>query len=155
MTPERISADDPRLPQALALIRSAFAGMEGRIDPPSSMHRMNLETFRQDAVDRELWGIGDPLVACVLLTPKTGCLYIGKLAVSEALRGRGLARALIHLADRRAADLGLSTLELQTRVELIENHAMFERLGFERVGETAHAGYDRPTSYTYQKPVSV
>ena len=52
----------------------------------------------------------------VVLTPKTGALCIGKLAVAQAARGRGSARAMIALAERRARELGLGQLELQTRV---------------------------------------
>jgi phosphinothricin acetyltransferase len=44
-------------------------------------------------------------------------------------------------------------LELQTRVELIENHNTFSALGFEKVAETAHPGYSRPTSITMQRAV--
>jgi hypothetical protein len=44
-------------------------------------------------------------------------------------------------------------LELQTRVELIENHKTFAALGFEKVAEAAHPGYDRPTSIVMRKRV--
>jgi Acetyltransferases len=153
MTPERIAPEDARVTEALNLIRTAFAGMEGRIDPPSSMHRMTFESLREDARLRELWGIGAPLVACVILTEKPGRLYIGKLAVAEEAQGKGLARELIGMAEKRAKELRLNRLELETRVELTENHAVFTRLGFVETGRKAHAGYDRPTSITFQKPV--
>jgi GNAT superfamily N-acetyltransferase len=153
MTPERIAPEDARVAEALELIRGAFAGMEGRIDPPSSMHRMTLESLTDDARTKELWGMGAPLIACVILTEKPGRLYIGKLAVAEAMQGKGLARALIGVAEERARELGLDRLELETRVELTENHAVFTRLGFVETGRKAHAGYDRPTSITFQKPV--
>jgi hypothetical protein len=42
-------------------------------------------------------------------------------------------------------------LELQTRVELEENHAAFRAMGFAEAGRTAHPGYDRPTSITFRK----
>lgn len=153
MTPEQISPDDPRVAKALTLIRAAFAGMEGRIDPPSSMHRMTLHSLQDQAREEELWGLGTPLKACVVLSEKPGCLYIGKLAVDERERGQGLARALIELAERRAKAKSLPVLELQTRVELVENHAVFRALGFAETARTAHPGYDRPTSITFQKPL--
>ena len=52
-----------------------------------------------------------------------------------------------------ASDLGLPVLELQTRVELVENQAAFLAMGFVEVGRTAHKGYDRPTSITYRRAV--
>ena len=52
-----------------------------------------------------------------------------------------------------AVALHLPVLELQTRVELTENHATFRALGFVEVARTAHPGYDRPTSITFRRPV--
>ena len=134
---------------ALDLIRRAFQGMEGRIDPPSSIHRFTAQDLKQG----EFWVIGTPPVACVLLTPKPHALYLGKLAVEPGLTRQGLARRLIAQAEVRARALGLPALELQTRVELTENHATFQALGFQAVGRTAHQGYDRPTSITFRKPL--
>lgn len=152
MIPHRLAAtDDPA--GTLALIRAAFAYMDGRIDPPSSMHRLTGADVSRQAAEGEVWLIGptEAPEACVFLTPKPHALYIGKLAVSIAARRRGHARALIALAESRAHALGLPALELQTRVELRENHATFRRLGFTRTGATAHPGHDRPTSFTFAK----
>jgi GNAT superfamily N-acetyltransferase len=137
----------------LALIRAAFAGMEGRIDPPSSMHALTEAGIAQQAAEGEVWVIGAPPVACVFLTPKPGRLYIGKLAVAEAQRGQGFARRLVDQAESRARALGLPLLELQTRVELVENHAAFAAMGFAKVGETAHPGFVRATSFTFRRAV--
>lgn len=153
MTPVLLSPDSAEIPQVLALIRSAFAYMDGRIDPPSSMHRLSEASLRDSARTSELWVLGDPVTACVLLSPRDECLYLGKLAVAECSRGRGLARRLVEHATARAQALGLPVLELQTRVELTENHAAFARMGFVRTGTTSHSGYDRPTSVTMRMPV--
>ncbi|GAA6200334.1 GNAT family N-acetyltransferase [Aquicoccus sp. SU-CL01552] len=152
--PERLLPDDPRLAQVLALIRESFAYMDGRIDPPSSMHRLTLEGLSNQAGTAEVWALGHPVAACVVLTPRPDCLYLGKLAVDPRQRGTGLARRLVDLAVARARALGLPVLELQVRVELAENHAAFARLGFARTGETTHAGYDRPTSITMRRAVA-
>lgn len=147
MTPRRAALAD--LPATLALIQSAFAFMEGRIDPPSSMHRLTVD----DLAKSEVWVIGAPPVACIVLTPKADALYLGKLAVCAAERGKGHARALIDIAEMRARELGLSALELQTRIELIENKRTFEAMGFVELARIAHEGYDRPTSITYRRPL--
>lgn len=133
----------------LDLIRRAFAGMEGRIDPPSSLHRLTVEGLAQGG---EVW-VDAPLRACMVLTVKLGRLYLGKLAVRPDLQGRGLGRAMVEKAEERARALGLPVLELETRVELVENQATFLRLGFQEVGRKAHEGFDRPTSITFQKRV--
>ncbi|MEX0368464.1 MAG: GNAT family N-acetyltransferase [Ruegeria sp.] len=152
--PRRVLADDPTLTGVLSLIRTSFAYMEGRIDPPSSMHRLTMETVHQQATEGEIWAIGAQPDAVIFLTPQPGCLYLGKLAVAEARRGSGLARQLVELAEARAQEMGLDALELQTRVELVENHATFARMGFVKTGETAHPGYDWATSITMRKRLS-
>ena len=67
--------------------------------------------------------------------------------------GQGLARRLIEHAALRARSLGLPALELQSRVELTENHAAFQAMGFHEVGRTAHDGYAAPTSITFRRSV--
>lgn len=148
----RLLPGDPRLAEVLRLIRDSFAFMDGRIDPPSSMHRLTLEEMERQAGQAEVWALGDPVAACVVLTPKPDCLYLGKLAVNGRLRRAGLARRLVDLAVSRARALGLPQVELQVRVELVENQAAFARLGFAETGRSAHQGYDRPTSITMRRP---
>lgn len=137
--------------EVLRLIRSEFAYMDGRIDPPSSMHRLTAEDLARSG---EVWAMGHPPVACMVLTPKDDFLYLGKLAVAGDQRGKGLARRLTDHAIARAQALGLPAVELQTRVELVENQDAFRALGFTETGRTAHPGHDRPTSVTFRKPVT-
>jgi len=150
MQPRLIAPNDPALDDVLALIRAAFAYMDGVIDPPSSMHRLTRDTL---ATSGEVWATGHPPLACAVFTPRPDALYVGKLATAPAARGQGHARALLAAAESRARALGLPALELQTRVELTANHATFRALGFAEIARTAHAGYDRPTSITMQRPV--
>ncbi|WP_431298231.1 GNAT family N-acetyltransferase [Tabrizicola sp. BL-A-41-H6] len=142
----------------LTLIQTEFAAMDGRINPPSSMHRLTADAIAEQAATAEVWAIGSPPVACVFLTPRlhsldTASLYIGKLAVARSQRRQGLARALIATAETRARALLLPALELQTRVELTENHDTFRALGFVEVARTAHPGYSHPTTITFRRPV--
>lgn len=154
-TPRQLAPGDDFAP-VLSLIRSAFAFMDGRIDPPSSMHRLTEADLSGTAATGEVWVLEEPEgpVACAVLTPKTDHLYLGKLAVAEAFRGQGLARQLVRLAASRARDLGRPEVRLQTRVELVENHAAFVAMGFSKVGETAHPGFDRTTSLTFALPAA-
>ncbi len=149
MTP-RLATDPSLWPPILALLHEAFAYMEGRIAPPSSLRDLTLEELTRQAKTGEIWIIGAP-VACVFLTLKPSALYVGKLAVATSHRGQGLARMLVDQAEARARALHLPALELQTRVELVENQATFRKLGFTEVGRTAHVGFDRPTSITYRR----
>jgi N-acetylglutamate synthase-like GNAT family acetyltransferase len=155
LLPRRLGPDDPALPGVLALLRTTFAYMEGRIDPPSSMHRLTLERIAEQAERAEVWAIEDQgrVVACVFLAPKAKALHLDRLAVAMSHRGRGLARRLVALAETRARELGLRAVELQSRVELTENHTAFSAMGFRVSGETAHQGFKHPTSLTFVKPL--
>jgi len=136
----------------LALTKQAFAYMDGRIDPPSSVHRLSVDALA--APGHEVWAIGYPPKASIVMTPRSDVLYVGKLAVVEAERGRGLARLLIDHAEVRAGELGLVWLELQTRIELTENHRAFESMGFVETERTAHPGYGQLTSLTLRRSVT-
>jgi ribosomal protein S18 acetylase RimI-like enzyme len=153
MTPHR-AVDPYDWPALLRLIQTEFAFIDGRIDPPSSMHGLTADAIASHAQSGEIWVIGSPPVASVFLTLKPQSLYIGKLAVATPHRNKGLARRLITFAEARARAHDLPTLELQTRVELTENHATFRALGFREIARTSHPGHDHPTSITFQRPVS-
>jgi hypothetical protein len=58
---------------------------------------------------------------------------------------------MIALAETGARARGLRALELQTRIELVENHHTFAALGFAKVAETCHPGFSRTTSLTSRK----
>ena len=128
MTPYRLLPHDPALAQVLTLIQTEFAYMDGLIDPPSSVHALTLTDLQNPT--HEVWSIGHPPAACMILTAKPLALYIGKLAVAAHARRRGLGTILINTAAARARALGLTYLELQTRVELVANQAAFAAMGF-------------------------
>ncbi|KAJ54492.1 acetyltransferase [Actibacterium mucosum KCTC 23349] len=151
---QQLSASSTNVPDTLRLIRDSFAFMDGRVDPPSSAHLLTLETLRQQCIKAEVWVTGDPVIGCMFLTPRAQVLYLGKLAVAQIARGQGIAHALVDHAVYRAAQMKLPAVELQTRIELVENHRTFARMGFVKTGETSHAGYDRVTSITMQRAVA-
>ncbi|TGD67703.1 GNAT family N-acetyltransferase [Tabrizicola sp. WMC-M-20] len=152
MTPTR-AIDPYDWTGILDLIRQEFAAMEGRIDPPSSMLTLTAGVIAAQARTGEVWVIGAPPVACMVLTIRPQALYLGKLAVAGTHRRKGLARMLMETAAARGRALGLPVLELQTRVELVENHAAFRAMGFAEVGRSSHPGHDRVTTLTFQRAV--
>lgn len=151
MLPVKLTPNSPVIPNVLTLVQQAFAFMETRINPSSSMHRLTVEAIKEHCTSGEVWTLGERPAACVFLRAKETCLYMGKLAVRQDRRGQGLARQLVELAERRAKAKGFSVLELETRIELVENHATFGRFGFVKTGEGTHHGFDRPTYIVMQK----
>jgi GNAT superfamily N-acetyltransferase len=137
----------------LALLHRAFAFQQGRIDPPSSLHRFDPVSLAVKARDETLFLAfeGAQVVGCIFAKPQGDALYVGKFAVEPGCQGRGIGRQLMGAAEDLARRLSLPALELETRIELTENHRTFAAMGFVRTAENAHAGYDRPTSVTMRK----
>lgn len=147
------SSTDKNLTSVLNLIQQSFSYMDDRIDPPSSMHRLTLGDIAAQCETGEVWSIGDPVQACVFLAPCKDSLYVSKLAVSVHVRRMGLARELIDIAEERAILIGKNYLELKSRMELVEVHLAFNRLGFEKFDEGFHRGYERATYICMRKRI--
>lgn len=137
----------------LALILRSFDYMNGRIDPRSSALALTPQSLERKARSEMVFlaYLGERLAGCAFLAEKPDYFYLGKLAVDPEFQGRGVGRALMAAAERFATAAGKPQIELQTRIELLENHQTFERLGFRETERTAHPGYHRPTSLTMRK----
>jgi predicted GNAT superfamily acetyltransferase len=117
---------------------------------------MGIEEFMSKAVEETLIVAEDhkTIIGCAFAALRDDCVYVGKVAVAPSARGKGVARAMFAAAEGLAQTHGRRFLELQTRIELVENHAIFAALGFKKVAESAHPGYSRPTSITMRKRVA-
>lgn len=137
----------------LALIRTAFAYMDGLIDPESSAKRLTAEALALKAREERCFVANDRgrIAGCVFASERAHAIYVGKLAVALDYQGKGIGRLLLAAVEAMARAANKPVLELQTRVELTGNQAAFARLGFVETARTAHAGYARPTSITMRK----
>ena len=148
-----LPADFDRWDDLLALIRRAFAYMDGVIDPPSSAHLLSADSLAEKA-KREAGFVAvenGRIVGCVFALERARDFYVGKLAVEPALQGQGVGARLMQAVEDLARERDKDAIELQARIELTANQAAFARLGFRETARTAHAGYDRPTSITMRK----
>jgi GNAT superfamily N-acetyltransferase len=106
------------------LITAAYAYMGSRIDPPSSLSAMSPVDLERKGVAERLivaW-VDGWLVGCVFCRPQADWLYLGKMAVAPARQRTGVGRLLIDAARGLAQEAHLDGLELETRIELTENH---------------------------------
>lgn len=126
--------------------------MRQRIDPPSSLNRLDAGKLRQKIRDERLFvaTAEGQLIGCVFARLHRDYVYLGKLAVRSEYRGQGVSRRLIDRVQTYAVGLALP-VEIETRIELTENQSLFEYLGYEKIAENSHEGYNRPTSYRYRK----
>ena len=151
-----ISSDFDRWEDLLRLIQESFTYMDGVIDPPSSAQKLTVDNLREKAKDEAGFAavIDDELAGCVFTKEKDDRFYLGKLAVTPAFEGQGIGRKLVEKAEQLAVACGKPVMELQTRIELTRNHAVFEKLGYRKVAETAHPGFTRTTSITMRKEIT-
>lgn len=150
-----IGSDFDRWSELLQLVQDSFAYMDGIIDPPSSAHHLTVNALREKAKEECGFAafIDGALVGCVFIKEKADHFYLGKLAVAPAFEGQGIARQLMEVADQQAVARDKPVMELQARIELTRNHAVFEKLGYRKVSETAHPGFTRTTSITMRKRI--
>jgi predicted N-acetyltransferase YhbS len=130
-----------------ALIRAAFAAQSAVTDPPPSALRVTAEDIaaclRADGgAVAEAAGL---LAGSALWNEQDGGLYLGRLAVAPARRGRGIARALVATAEGVARRMALPRIHLSTRLVLLDNRWLFATCGFVETGRAAHPGYAEPT----------
>ncbi|MBB3655760.1 N-acetylglutamate synthase-like GNAT family acetyltransferase [Rhizobium sp. BK650] len=153
MTPFRIDGSFARWGELLNLILASFAYMEGRIDPPSSAIRLTAESLVEKTKAEIAYAVENDgqLVGCIFLRPEPDCLYVGKLAVLPSAQGKGIGRRLLAVAEETARDLSLPALRLETRIELIGNHATFTAWGFAKTAERSHPGFARVTFIEMRK----
>ncbi len=138
---------------AANLIREAFAAQSLATDPPPSALR---ETAASVAAHLAEGGgaaleAGDALIGLVLWAERESGLYLGRLAVAPAWRGRGAARALIAAGEREARRRALPRMHLRVRLALAENRRLFSACGFAAIREGAHPGYAAPTFVAMEK----
>ena len=139
-----------------ALIRAVFGAIDPPLAPPPSAVR---ETGESVAGKIEGGGgavaeAGDVLVGAVLWEVRDGGLYIGRLSVDPAWRRRGVAQALVRLAEQAAQTAGQPRLHLGVRLALPGNRALFASLGFCETIQHAHDGFDVPTWVEMEKQLS-
>ena len=140
----------------LELLHEAFLFMGDRIAPPSSLHLLTPDSIAAKAQHESLFLATHraKLVGCVFATPKPDSLYVGKLAVHPDYQRNGIGRRLMDAVERYALSKGIQALELNTRIELTENHNTFKSMGYFVISEHSHEGYDRPTYISMRKALA-
>lgn len=96
---------------------------------------------------------GGRIVACAFYRTHPDHVYLGRLAVLPAYRGRGLGARLVAEVEVLAAARGRDRVRLGVRLALPRNREFFERLGYRPVGLDAHTGSPVPTFAWFEKPI--
>lgn len=126
-----------------ALVRAAFARYVPRIGAEPAPMGLDWAACITAGEVFAIDGADGALAAVARLVPEADALLVDTVAVREGLRGTGLGRALIDLAEAQARARGLPRLRLYTNVLMHENRALYARLGFMATTEGGEAPYRR------------
>lgn len=95
--------------------------------------------------DTEAWvaeSDGEVIGFLVLIGEDDGML-LDNVAVLPWYQGRGAGRALLRLAEQQARARGNERIRLYTHATMVENQALYEKIGYAETGRTHDHGFDR------------
>jgi N-acetylglutamate synthase-like GNAT family acetyltransferase len=138
------------LPALRALVREAYAPYVPRIGREPAPMTADYAALVEAA---EVWVATDDrgVAGVLVLHSQADALFLENVAVAPAAQGRGIGRALIAHAERRARELGLAEVTLYTNAKMTENLALYPALGYVETDRRREDGYDR---VFYRKPVA-
>jgi predicted N-acetyltransferase YhbS len=129
-----------------ALVHSAFRGDASRagwtteadlLDGQRTDEAALAEIIESDSRVMLIAEEDGEVVACCALERRVGAAaYLGMLSVSPALQARGVGRALLAEAERRAAEFGADRMRMTVIRQRADLIAWYQRLGYGRTGET-------------------
>ncbi|MEQ8398932.1 GNAT family N-acetyltransferase [Thalassobaculum sp.] len=153
-----VRLDGPgRLPEALDAIHRGFAQYRDRLVPPSAALNETTDSLARRLLDGAVLLAEDAtgvVLGAVCAEIRADMVYLDRLAVPPASRGRGVASTLVAAVEAFAAEAGARSVTLGVRLALPGNIAMFERLGYRESKRTAHPGFSEPTSMSMVKVLS-
>ncbi|MBK8029100.1 MAG: GNAT family N-acetyltransferase [Chloroflexi bacterium] len=132
-----ITITDATVDQASIVHRimlDAFEEYRGVLEPPSGAHIETVEDVINEMqhggaviawLDDEAIGSGRWRIE------PEGYLYIGRVSVLPAFRGRGAARAMLEHMEQIARQRGITRLRLVVRMLLPQNIEMYRKQGYE------------------------
>jgi ribosomal protein S18 acetylase RimI-like enzyme len=90
-------------------------------------------------------------VGCVIAEAKGLRGYLGRLAVLPEVRRHGVGRRLMLAGEVFLRAQGLRIAEVNVRIALTGNVALFEALGYRETERRAHPGWPQPTYLVMEK----
>ncbi|MCY4725488.1 GNAT family N-acetyltransferase [Nocardioides sp. STR2] len=86
---------------------------------------------------------GTPVGYLVLADDGSDVLVLDNVAVLPSHHGRGIGRDLLELAEARASARGCRRIRLFTHVTMVENQALYERIGYVETRRGGDEGFVR------------
>ncbi len=145
-------AEAQDVPRLAEIARAAYARYVGRLADrdPGPMRKdfaVVLATKQVLAAER-----GGELVGLVVLAVDEEGFVVDNVAVDPAHERTGVGRALLTAAEAEAARAGFDSIYLYTHERMIENIALYERIGYVEYDRRAH-GRDTDMLVYLRKPL--
>jgi GNAT superfamily N-acetyltransferase len=125
------------------IVNESYAHYIARMGkPPGPM----LDDYARRIEDGQAWVLEmDGTIAglVVLEEDGQGALLLDNIAVAPSAQGQGVGRRLIAFTEAEARRRGCRQLRLYTHVLMVENIALYTRLGFRETGRVSEMGFDR------------
>ncbi|HEY2621688.1 MAG TPA: GNAT family N-acetyltransferase [Acetobacteraceae bacterium] len=109
--------------------------------PPGPM----LDDYTQRIADGQTWVLEDAgrIVGILVLEETPSGLLLDNIAVPPECQGKGHGRVLIEFAEAEARRRGFQEIRLYTHALMVENVALYRRIGFVETHRVSEKGYDR------------
>jgi putative acetyltransferase len=129
ITIERAAAATPEVIALLEALDRALAGYE-----PEQSHALSVEQLFQPDVRFFVVRAGGEAVACGGVGFYDGYAELKRMYAKPAVRGRGVAKALLARLEAEAREAGAHLLRIETGVHQHEALGFYEAAGFRRCG---------------------
>ena len=127
-----IKPTDPRIPAITKMIAELDA-YQSYLYPPESNHFEPIDKLvSPQHYFIAVWDNTEPLGIASFKRSSVNYVELKRLYVSQANRGRGLAKKLVAALEQRAREEGYSEAKLETGIHQKEALALYKNLGYER-----------------------
>jgi GNAT superfamily N-acetyltransferase len=83
------------------------------------------------------------VVGAIVMQETSAGFYVDNVAVRPALWGQGVGRTLLQFAEREAIRRGYRSIYLATHEQMVENRALYEKVGYVQYDQQVVNGYPR------------
>ena len=129
-------------PAVERIVADAYGHYIERLGKPPGPMLDDYETMIDNGLVH-LLEIEGEIVGYVILVGEPTCLLLENIAVAPKAQGRGHGQALMAFAEQDALRRGRRQIRLYTNAFMVENIALYTRLGYVETRRGVENGYDR------------
>ncbi|XEC97317.1 GNAT family N-acetyltransferase [Paenibacillus tarimensis] len=120
------------------IMYESFIEYKDRLIPPSGALSETTDRIREKILGRGgaiLIFYGSEAIGSAQYYAEYGYLYIGRIAVLPAWRGRGIGKSVVLYLEDLARSKGIDQIRLEVRLSLPENVGYYSKLNYKPIEE--------------------